>query len=203
MNPRERILLMVGVVLLGLVAFKYVVYDPQQAEYTSLVQARDAARAELTKDQQILAQETQVRAEYARLSAFVTTMEAKLPTTKEIPPLLTSMEQFTQRIGLTLESFHPSGLTAVQGGSGPSAAATPAAAAPPSGGKPLPYSQMEVDLGLAGSFGQTLAYLRDLHTLPRLVVVQGITMSPQGFPKLNVSLVTDIYVLGTQDITGP
>jgi Tfp pilus assembly protein PilO len=203
MNPRERIMLMIGVVLLGLVAFKFLVYDPQRVEYNTLVQARETARAELTKDQQILAREAQVRQEYARLSALVATMEAKLPTTKEIPPLLTTMERFTQRVGVVLESFHPSTLTAVQGGSG-TAGGTPAAgAAPSSGAKPLPYSKMEVDLGLTGSFAQTLTYLRDLSSLPRLVVVDGITMSPKGFPQLGVSLVTEIYVLGTQGIVGP
>ena len=206
MNPRERLMLMIGVFLLGLVAFKFLVYDPQRAEYNSLVQAREAARAELTKDQQILARGEQVRAEYARLSAFVKTMEAKLPTTKEIPPLLTTMEQFTQRIGVRLESFHPSGVNVVQGGGVKPAASGGAAPATSSGmstaAQALPYSRMEVDMGLAGSFGQALTYLRDLRSLPRLVVVDGITMSPRSYPQLGVSLITEIYILGTQ-VTGP
>ena len=203
MNPRERLMLMLGVVLLGLVVFKFLIYDPQRAEYASLVQTREAARTELIKDQQILARGEQVRQEYARLTAFVATMEAKLPTTKEIPQLLTTMEQFTQRIGVVLESLHPSTLTAVQGGAGTPGAAKPApGAAPASGAQALPYSQMEVDLGLAGSFGQMLTYLRDLRSLPRLVVVNGITMSPRKFPQLGAQLITEIYVLGAQP-TGP
>ena len=207
MNPRERIMLMIGVVLLGLVAFKFLVYDPQRAEYNALVAAREAARTELTKDQQILARGEQVRAEYARLSAFVKTMEAKLPTTKEIPPLLTTMEQFTGRIGVRLESFHPSGASVVQAGGVKTPA--PGGAAPPqassgmsAAAQSLPYSKMEVDLGLAGSFGQTLTYLRDLRGLPRLVVVDGVTMSPRTYPQLGVSLITEIYILGAQ-VTGP
>lgn len=206
MNPRERLMLMIGVFLLGLVAFKFLVYDPQRAEYNSLVQAREAARAELTKDQQILARGEQVRAEYARLTAFVKTMEAKLPTTKEIPPLLTTMEQFTQRIGVRLESFHPAGVNVVQSGGVKPAASGGAAPATSSGmstaAQALPYSRMEVDMGLAGSFGQALTYLRDLRSLPRLVIVDGITMSPRSYPQLGVSLITEIYILGTQ-VTGP
>jgi Tfp pilus assembly protein PilO len=205
MNPRERLMLMIGVFLLGLVAFKFLVYDPQRAEYNSLVAAREAARAELTKDQQILARGEQVRAEYARLTAFVKTMEAKLPTTKEIPPLLTTMEQFTQRIGVRLETFHPTAVSAVQG-AGAKPAASGGAAQTSSGmstaAQALPYSRMELDMGLAGSFGQTLTYLRDLRSLPRLVVVDGITMSPRTYPQLGVSLITEIYILGTQ-VTGP
>ncbi|HEX4836344.1 MAG TPA: type 4a pilus biogenesis protein PilO [bacterium] len=194
MNPRERSLLMIAVVLLGGVVWKFLVHDPQAAQYAQLVQARDQARAELIKDQQILGREAQVRQEYARLSAFVKTMEAKLPSQKEIPPLLTTMEQFTGRIGVGLDSFHPSPLEPVT-----SAEAKPASAPAPAGSraaKTLPYSKMEVTLGLTGSFAQALTYLRELRNLPRLVVVNSVSMNPLEVPRLGVGINSEIYVVG-------
>ena len=198
MNPRERSLLMIAVVLLGAVVWKFLVHDPQAAQYATLVQARDAARAELTKDQQILAREAQVRQEYARLTAFVKTMEAKLPSQKEIPPLLTTMEQFTGRIGMGMDSFHPSPLEPVTG-----AEAKPASAPAPGASKAaktLPYSKMEVTLGLTGSFAQALTYLRELRNLPRLVVVDSVSLNPLEVPRLGVGITSEIYVVGTPPV---
>lgn len=193
MNPRERSLLMIAVVLLGGVVWKFLVHDPQAAQYAQLVQARDQARAELTKDQQILAREAQVRQEYARLTAFVKTMEAKLPSQKEIPPLLTTMEQFTGRIGVGMDSFHPSPLEPVT-----AAEAKPASAPAPGSkaAKMLPYSKMEVTLGLTGSFAQALTYLRELRNLPRLVVVDSVSLNPLEVPRLGVGITSEIYVVG-------
>lgn len=198
MNPRERSLLMIAVVLLGGVVWKFLVHDPQAAQYATLVQARDQAKAELTKDQQILAREAQVRQEYARLTAFVKTMEAKLPSQKEIPPLLTTMEQFTGRIGVGMDSFHPSPLEPVTAAeakpaSGPAPGASKAA-------KTLPYSKMEVTLGLTGSFAQALTYLRELRNLPRLVVVDSVSLNPLEVPRLGVGITSEIYVVATPPV---
>ena len=197
MNPRERMMLMLGVVLLGGVIWKFMIYDPQSAQYTSLVAARDAAKAELIRDQQILAREAEVRQEYARLSAFVVIMEAKLPSQKELPPLLTTMEQFTRRLGIGLEAFRPSALQPVTGPGAPGG--TGAAQPPPSqGGARMPtYSKMDVNLGLTGTFAQMMAYLRDLRALPRLVIVNGVTMAPEKAPRLTVSIASEIYVVTT------
>ncbi len=203
MNPRERMMLMLGVVLLGGVIWKFMIYDPQSQQYASLVAARDAARSELIRDQQILAREAEVRQEYARLSAFVVIMEARLPSQKELPPLLTTMEQFVRRLGISMESFRPSPLQAVTGpgAQGGTAAAQPA---PVSGGVRMPtYSKMDLNLGLTGTFAQIMAYLRDLHALPRLVVVNGVTLAPEKAPRLTVSIASEIYVVNTPTAAAP
>ncbi len=198
MNLRERGMFMAAVVLLGLVVFKLVVYDPYQAEHASLVAARDAARAELRRNQEIIARGDQVRKEYARLVATIAALQKKLPTTKEIPALLTAMEQFTHRLAVKLNSIHPGSLApVVESTAGkPGAAQTPGQG-PGAGPKAIPYSKMEVNLNLTGTFGQMLVYLRELRDFPRLVVVKSIAMSPEQFPKLGIALVSEIYVLGT------
>ena len=205
-NRRERIMLIVAIVLLGGIVFKYLIYDPQQAQYETLVTARDAAAAELAKDEQIVARAEQARAEYERIRTYIATVEQKLPQRKEIPALLTAMEQFTHAIGVTFDSIHPGPLTAV---TAPSAGSQ----APPAAGEtqsrtpgtrpapPLAYSSMPVDLTLTGTFAQTVEYLRDLRSFPRLVIVDAVSVSPQTFPKLSVTIRAEIYTIGAPNQT--
>jgi Tfp pilus assembly protein PilO len=56
---------------------------------------------------------------------------------------------------------------------------------------------MPVDISLTGTFAQTLEYLADLRNFPRLVIVDSVSLAPQTFPKLGVSIKAVIYTLGT------
>jgi Tfp pilus assembly protein PilO len=225
MNRRERVMLMVAIVLLGGIIFKYLIHDPQQAQYETLVTARDAAAAELAKDEQIVARAEQARAEYERIRAHIATVEQKLPQQKEIPALLTAMEQFTKKIGVVLQSIRPGPLTAVaatpaatrsstaSGGTPAASSGAPAASggAPAAGGAvrtnaagtgqapashTLAYSSMPVDISLVGTFGQIVDYLREMRDFPRLVIVNSVALSPQTLPKLGVTIRAQIYTLG-------
>ncbi len=209
MNKRERFLLIGAIVLLGAVCFKFLIYDPQQAARASLVEARDAAAAELVRNERILAKADKVRAEYDRLRAFIATFEAKMPTTKEIPALLTKMEQFTKRLGITLDSVRPGPLESVTSTGAPatpaSGTATPAGTAggsAPTAGKSVPYSRMQVSLSITGTFAQVVQYLKELREFPRLVVVDSISLSPQTLPLLSTTLTTQIYTLGSGSASG-
>ena len=215
MNRRERLMLMVAIVLLGGIVFKFLIHDPQQAEYNTLVTARDAAAGELARDQQIVARAQRAREEYERVRAHIAAVEQKLPQRKEIPALLTAMEQFTKQVGVTLQSIRPGPLTAVtvapaatqpsaaagqaqpgagQGQTGGPGPTRPGQARP---GRVLAYSSMPVDLALSGTFAQVVEYLRELRSFPRLVIVDSVSLNPAAVPKLNVNIKAEIYTLGT------
>lgn len=211
MNRRERVMLMLALVILGGIIFKFMIHDPQQAQYESLAAARDSAQAELDRDERIVARAAQARAEYERVRTYIATVERKLPQRKEIPALLTAMEQFTHRVGVTFESIHPGTLTAVvvpqQPGQGSQKGQTPAPAAGHPGGTPadqqaakqVPYSSMPVDLALRGTFAQAVQYLRELRNFPRLVIVNSVSMSPSTYPNLGITIRAEIFTLGTPD----
>ncbi len=202
MNTRERFLLIAAVIMLGGVIFKFLIYDPLQSAHAALVQERDAASQELDRNKRILAQADKVRAEYNRLIAFIATVEAKLPTQKEIPALLTAMEQYTKRLGITWDGIHPGlfeAVTAAPSGGGGS----PAPAAKEAGAKAVPYSRMSVNLQITGTFAEIVAYLHQLRDFPRLVVVDSITLSPKTPPKLSAGLTAYIYTLGTPGAAAP
>ena len=212
MNRRERFMLMFAIVMLGAIAFKFMIHDPQQAEHETLVAARDSAQAELDKDQRIVARASQAKAEYERLRSYIATVEQRLPTRKEIPALLTAMEVFTHHVGVLFQSIHPGGLVAVNtpgagqaaasGQTGAGGAARGGAAGTPTAaetrvGKSIAYSSMSVDIMLTGTFAQTVQYLRELRDFPRLVIVNSVALTPIGFPNLGVNIKAEIYTLGT------
>ena len=205
MNRRERLMLMVAIVLLGGIVFKFLIHDPKQAEYDTLVVARDAAASELARDQQVVARAEKERAEYERLRAHIAEVERKLPQRKEIPGLLTAMEQLTKKVGVTFSSIKPGPLSAVapapttQGSATQGSAAQGSAAQAgqtPAKTAAAMYSSMPVDLVLGGTFAQTLEYLRDLRSFPRLLIVDSVSLSPQGPPNLGVTIHAEIYTLG-------
>jgi Tfp pilus assembly protein PilO len=203
MNRRERLMLMAAIMLLGGIVFKFLIYDPQQAQYEILVAARDAAAGELARDEQIVARAQQARSEYERLRSHIAAVEQKLPQRKEIPALLTAMEAFTHRVGVDFVSIRPGSLTAVNvpatgGHAVPAGSRTTApTTGQASAGRALPYSSMSVDLSIAGTFAQTVEYLRELRNFPRLVIVDSVSLSPQHAPKLGVTIKAEIYTLGT------
>ncbi len=196
LNARERLILIVAVVILGAICWKFFIYDPQQAAHASLVAARDAAANELAKNENILARGPAVQTEYDRLRAFIAKVEAKLPTSKEIPSLLIAMEQLTHRLGVGFENIRPGPLESVTSTGAPVAAAGSGAAAKEAAGKPVPYSRIQVNLTISGSFVQVVEYLRQLREFPRLIVVRSVSLSPQTLPKLGIGLAAEIYTLG-------
>lgn len=205
MNRRERLMLMVAIVMLGGIVFKFLIHDPKQAEYNTLVVARDAAAAELARDQQVVARAEKERAEYERLRAHIAEVERKLPQRKEIPALLTAMEQLTKKVGVALGSIKPGALSPVAPAPTAQASAAQGSAAQGSAaqGGQTPaktaaamYSSMPVDLVLGGTFAQTLEYLRDLRSFPRLLIVDSVSLAPQGPPNLGVTIHAEIYTLG-------
>ncbi|HEV2283242.1 MAG TPA: type 4a pilus biogenesis protein PilO [bacterium] len=198
MNRRDRLMLMIAIVLLGGIVFKFEIYDPQQAQYTTLVAARDAAADELARDERIVARAPQARAEYERARAHIAAVEQKLPQQKEIPALLAAMERFTKNVGVVFQSIRPGPLSAVALPPG-AAQASPAGAQGQTrpGQHPPVYSSMPVELSLSGTFEQTVAYLRGLKNFPRLVIIDSVSLTPQVLPKLSVTIKAEIYTLGT------
>ncbi|HLW48963.1 MAG TPA: type 4a pilus biogenesis protein PilO [bacterium] len=207
MNRRERLMLMIAIVMLGGIIFKFLIHDPQQAQYETLIAARDAAQGELDKDERIVARAAQARAEYERVRTYIATVEQKLPQRKEIPALLTAMEQFTHRVGVSFESIHPGTLVAVNAPQTTPASQPAQGAARPRGalpadthaGKSVPYSSMPVDISLNGTFAQTVQYLKQLRAFPRLVIVDSVALNPSAFPHLGITIKAEIFTLGTPD----
>ena len=197
MNSRERLMLIIGIILLGGVCLKFFVYDPQQIAYADLEQTRDSANTDLLRHQQIMLRSGQVRAQYRALTGQLATVEAKLPKDDEIPALLTAMEQFTTQRGLRIISISPGEIV------DPKTEADPKNAKATSSTKAAPYSKMALKISVRGTFQQVVQYFHDLGSFPRLIVVNSIAVSPERLPQLIVSMDAEIYILDAPTVAPP
>ncbi len=202
MSRREQILSLVGVVAVILVGFYYILYQPRKAEYDSLVAQRDARQARVAEMERIAEQTAQLERQYQDLLTFIATLEAKLPTEKEIPALLVQMERQTISLHVDLRSLRPGGLEAVTAGQaqpqtqpqpqtqGGGTGQQQAAQARPE------YYRLPVALSVEATFNEYVSLLRALRNFPRLIAVTRVSMTPGAkLPKLNVTVDTETYVL--------
>ncbi len=196
MSRRERILLIVGVVLVfGLVYFYYV-YSPKQAEYQQLTETLSDRQAQLERMELTVRQAARLEAEYTELQSFIAAVEAKLPAEKDVPELLVQLERATRAIGIDLLSIKPAALETVQEGSAPARGGARAPAPVPvvAGG----YSRFPIKLLMTASYSQVLRLMSTLQDFPRLILVKRLTVSPKAVPKLNIDLDVETYVLAKE-----
>jgi len=201
-NSRERLMLIIGILLLGGVCLKFFVYDPQQVAYADLEQTRDSATTDLLRHQKIMLRSGQVRAQYRALAGQLATVEAKLPKDDEIPALLTEMEQFTTTRGLRIISISP-GERQDPKADDAKAAAGSKAAQTASTTKAAPYAKMPLKITVRGTFPEVVHYFHDLGNFPRLIVVDSIAVAPEKLPQLIVSMDAEIYILDAPTAAPP
>jgi Tfp pilus assembly protein PilO len=199
MSRREQILIIVGLALILVLGFYYLVYIPRTAEYRELVAERDARQARLDQMQQVAAQAEQLEKRYSDLQAFIATVEAKLPTEKEVPALLVQLERLTTRVRVNLQAIRPGALEAVA-----AAQSQPAPAQPTSGSgtaaQPAPqakpeYYRFPIGMQFTASYNEFVSLMAALRDFPRLIAVTRVGMTPGKLPELNVQSDTETYVL--------
>lgn len=190
MSRRERILLIIGLVVVVGVGFFFYTYAPKQAEYQRLTETLSDRQSQLDRMEVTARQAARLETEYAELQGFIAAIEAKLPTGKEVPALLVQLERATRGIGINLQSIKPAALETAQEGSVP---------APPGGAAPPPaagaYSRFPIKLTMVASYSQVLRLMDALQQFPRLILVKRLTVAPKTVPKLSVDLDVETYVL--------
>jgi Tfp pilus assembly protein PilO len=200
MSRREQILLLVGFIVIVLLGFYYLIYTPRMADYRQLVEERDTRQARLDQMQRIAAQAEQLERRYNELQAFIATIEAKLPTEKEVPALLVQMERLVNRERVDLQALRPGALEAVaaQG----AAAAQPAAGTPGAGAQPAQpaqgkpeYYRFPINMQFTATYSEFVSLMAALKDFPRLIAVTRISMAPVKLPELSAQTDTETYVL--------
>lgn len=189
MSRRERILVMLGGVLILAVGFFYYIYSPRQAEYTRLSQQLTDRQAQLERMEATARLATQLEREYATLQEFIASIEAKLPTEKEMPELLVRLERLTRSLAVNFQSIRPSPLEQVT----ESAQQTPAGGQAPQGA-PL-YFKLPLKLSFNTTYNGLLRLTAALHDFPRLVIVRRLTVTPKTVPDLGIEVDVEAFVL--------
>ncbi len=191
MTRRERIILMVIFPLGALLLFYYFVYAPNRAEHARLEAQLKQQRAQLERMEDTARQITRLRAEFARLRAFVTEVETKLPAEKDLPALLVQLERLARSLAINLAAIRPSELEKPPQSSG---AQPPAAPAGPT------YLTFPLNLSIKGTFEQVVRLATALNDFPRMIAIRDISLNPEQLPELswNVNAVTFVLPGGAR-----
>jgi Tfp pilus assembly protein PilO len=200
MSRRERILLIVGLVLVAGFGFFYLIYSPKQAEYRQLSETLSERQDQLTRMEQTARLGARLEAEFTELQGFIAAVESKLPTSKDVPSLLVQLERTTRAVGIDLLSIRPAALEPVVEGSAPAPADPGASAAAPRPRTPASaaasaYSRFPIRLTMVASYAEVLRLMSVLQDFPRLIVVKRLTVAPREVPDLSVDLDVETYVL--------
>lgn len=198
MNRREQTLVIVGLAAVIILGFYYVIYTPRAADYRQLVAERETRQARLDQMARIAEQAERLEARYGELQTFIRTIEAKLPTEKEVPALLVQLERLTNRLNVDLRAIRPGALEAVAAAQAPPA--RPGAgeaqrpAQPAQSGRPE-YYRFPINLQFTATYNEFIALLGALRDFPRLIAVTRVSLTPTKVPELNVQSDTETYVL--------
>jgi len=193
MSGRERILVIVAATLVTFVGWYFYVYSPRQARYTELTIKVQDAKAQLERMEATARLITRLEQEYRELRGFIATVEAKLPTTKEIPALLVQMERLTVSLGISLQSVRPGQLVPVHSAA-PAPAGQTSSQPPPAGATPV-YYKFPLKLQYEASYAELLRLTNRFQAFPRLLVIRKITMAPRTLPDLSSEMDIETYVL--------
>lgn len=156
--PRyKRVLLLVGMMLLLVGLFGYLVLMPQQEELSRIRQEVADLDLKVQEGRRIAADLPKFKAEYEKMQEQLKLALTELPDSKEIPTLLTNIATRAKDNGLAVLRFKP-GSEVPQGF----------------------YADVPVELKLSGSFHEVAMFFASVGNMSRIVNISNLTM---GNPK--------------------
>ncbi len=207
MTRRERTILIVVGTIGVLLLFYFYGYGPRQAEYQRLQAQLQTQQETLARMEATARQITRLREEFARLSAFIADIEAKLPAEKETPALLVQLERLTKSLAISMAAIRPGQPQVPQAGPGqppapggarpqPQPGARPQAGAPaPAPGAVPTYLRFPISLTIQATYEALVRLTSALNDFPRMVAVRNLAISPGKLPELTVVVDLETYVL--------
>lgn len=166
--PRQRVMLLVGSVALIFFLYAYFLYWPRSAEIAAKHQ--EVAQLQKERDQKaaLVANLDKTRKEVAQLNGDLRTAAAQLPTTKEIPDLLSNISSLGRESGLDITQFRQQ----------------------PEQFQDF-YAEVPVQIRVLGSYYQVGAFFNKVAHMARIVNVTNVIMkSPRKLTGDSVTLDT-------------
>jgi Tfp pilus assembly protein PilO len=198
--PREQVLLWaLGLVAL-VAAFAVFVYAPKTSEARALAAQLAAHHADADRLRQEARRQQELERDLGDLRKSVGAVEAKLPSAREIPPLILQLDELAGRSGVTVTSLKPGVLQPV------TTPAVPRDASPhPSQASPrqtVKYQKLAIDLETRGTFSSTLDFVRGLETFPHALAISNLQLTQASTgsggdpedPVLTLGVTATVYV---------
>jgi type IV pilus assembly protein PilO len=151
---RQKVALLVLVLLLEGAALFYALYQPRMKEYAALkTQVEDLDR-QIQENTRIANNLPRFKAEYEQLKKDLDAALTELPNQKEIPSLLTSISSVGRSAGLEFLLFRPK----------------------PEVPKDF-YAEVPVDIAVSGTFYNVADFFVAVGKLPRIVNINNVSFS--------------------------
>lgn len=169
---KQKILILILVVVLEAAALVWFLYMPKHKELANL-------KADLTKLQTEIDDKTRIannlprlQAEYEQLNRELAQALTELPNSKEIPSLLTSITTLGKNAGLDFLVFRPKAETAKDF-----------------------YAEVPVDITVSGSYFSVANFFAAVANLPRIVNITNVAFS--DIRNVNNRMMTKVTCLAT------
>ena len=189
---RQRLYAMVGGAALAVVVLWYfLLWSPQT---TKLSQARTRRDTAVQQTQQLQVQLQRLKASQQNEAAKLAELEkltSAIPDRANLAQFILDTNSAAAQSGVTFLSIaptQPAGAAAATGGAGAAGATAGAAAAK--------AAEIHLSLTVTGGYFQVLDFMNRLDKLPRLVVIDNLTVSPQGAAANGTGLQLSVAVTG-------
>ena len=169
---KQKILIFVLVMLLEAAALIWFVYRPAYQEHEKLKSELSKLQIEISEKTKIVANLPRLQMEYEQLNRELIQALTELPNSKEIPSLLTSITTLGKNAGLDFLVFKPK--------------------------SEIPkdfYSEVPVEITVAGSFYSVANFFGAVSNLPRIVNITNVNFA--DVKTINNRIVAKVSCLAT------
>ena len=169
---KQKILILVFVVLLEAAALVWFLYLPKHKELAGLKVQLSKLQSEIDDKTRIVTNLPRLQKEYDQLNVELAQALTELPNSKEIPSLLTSITTLGKNAGLDFLTFKPKGEVVKDF-----------------------YAEVPVDIVVSGSFFSVANFFAAVSNLPRIVNITNVAFS--DIKNVNNRMMTKVTCLAT------
>lgn len=169
---KQKILILVLVVVLEAAAMVWFLYIPKYKEHTNLKAEYAKLQSEIEEKTRVANNLPRLQAEYDQLNRELALALTELPNSKEIPSLLTSITTLGKNAGLDFLVFRPKGETSKDF-----------------------YAEVPVDISVSGSYFSVANFFSAVANLPRIVNITNVAFS--DIRNVNNRMMTRVNCLAT------
>jgi type IV pilus assembly protein PilO len=169
---KQKILILVLVIILETAALVWFLYLPKHQELVGLKTELSKLQSEIDEKTRIATNLPRLQKEYDQLNVELAQALTELPNSKEIPSLLTSITALGKNAGLDFLVFRPKAEVAKDF-----------------------YAEVPVDIVISGSYFSVANFFAAVSNLPRIVNITNVAFS--DIKNVNNRMMTKVTCLAT------
>lgn len=195
----RRLLIPVGIGLVLVLFWYFALWSPQSKALSDARKRKTDAQAQTATLRDQLARLQQARRDQPLKQSQLETLRVAIPDDPNLAQFILDANDAATRSGIDFLSITPTPPSGTGAATGTPTPTTPAGGATTAGGAtPVP---IRIAMSVTGGYFQVLDFMNRLNRLPRLVVIDSVSMT-SGLTGLQVSLTERIFTTSSQPIAG-